>query len=148
MFLHWLESASEPRVKRFVELVHAGGFDERAVHRAGLDAASPPLVHHLLEPPVAGWQLPPATSLLVPPDSPVLTLRVWPDRGDVCLKLLNASDDVVSATVGSGALRLSSAVRCDVLGAPLKNLGVEGDAIRLPMAPRGLATSRMSLVLM
>lgn len=132
---------------RYRLLPHADGFDETAAHRAGLDAASPPLVHHLLEPPAAGPRLPPAGSVLVLPELPVLTLHIWHDASNVCVRLLNASDRHVSAKIGSGTLRLTSATRCDLLGAPLEELNVERDAAAITMQPRAFAMVRMTLEL-
>jgi hypothetical protein len=75
----------------------------------------------------------------------VLTLHVWPDEDALYLRLLNASDHPTIATVGSAALRLGSATRCDILGAPSGDLMVEDDAVAVPMEPRSLATVRVHL---
>ncbi len=130
---------------RYRLLPHAGGFNEAAAHRVGLDAASPTLVHHLFEPPVEGTPLPPTGSLLALPEAPVLTLHIWSEGDAVFLRLLNASDEHTTATVGSSALRLENAASCDILGASPADLTVEDGAVAIPMGPRALATLRMQL---
>ena len=91
---------------RYRLLPHTGPFDESSAHRFGLDAAAPPLFHHLFEPTVTNPALAPMGSLLRLPEPPVLTLHIWPRETAVYLRLLNASDATATATVGSGAFRI------------------------------------------
>ncbi|MBA3276624.1 MAG: hypothetical protein H0T72_12605, partial [Chloroflexia bacterium] len=130
---------------RYRLLPHAGPFGESAAHRFGLDAATPPLSHHLFEPPVDDASLPATGSLLRLPEPPVLTLHVWPRDGAVYARLLNASDQAVSATVGSGTLHIVAATRCDSLGSTVEDLEPRNDAVTISLEPRMLATVRLVL---
>jgi hypothetical protein len=131
---------------RYRLLPHAGPFDEAAAHRFGIDAGSLPIVHHLREEATPGTLLPSSGSLLRLPEAPVLTLHVWPEDGDVHLRLLNASDEALMATVGSGVLRIAGARRCGLLGAPESALEVGSDgSIAVRIEPRRIATVRLTL---
>lgn len=130
---------------RYRLLPHAGPFDEGEAHRFGLDAAAPPLSHHLLEPAVTDPGLP-AGSLLRLPEPPVLTLHLWPHEGAVYVRLLNASDAAATATVGSGAFRIVRAARCDSLGSAIEELDPGQDAqVTISLESRMLATIRLEL---
>jgi hypothetical protein len=124
-----------------------GSFDEAAAHRHGLETAQPVLSHPLGEPAADGPLLPRSGSLLRLPDSPVLTLRIWAEADHLLLRLLNASDAPVEATVASGLLRIGGAGRCDLFGDAPEALAVVDGAVRATLEPRGLATLRMAVSL-
>lgn len=130
---------------RYRLVPHGGGFDETAAHRTGLDAASPPLVHHLREAPAAGAAMPPSGSLLMLPEPPVLTLHIWPDGDVVVLRLLNASDQETIAVVRSSVLRIMSASRCDIFGTRLADIAVDDGAFSVPIEARALGTFRLNV---
>lgn len=131
---------------RYRLLPHAGPFNEASAHRFGQEAVFPPLIHHLQEPPATNVSLPTSGSLLKLPGPPVLTLHVWPHDEAVYIRLLNASDEAVTTTVESGALRIVSATRCDSLATPREDMELRNyDSVVIPMEPRMLATVRLLL---
>jgi alpha-mannosidase len=133
---------------RYRLLPYQGDFDEGRAHRFGLEAAySRPLLQHLGEQPFAGPLLPQSGSLLRLPDhdtpySSILTLHVKPaeSQSGIVIRLLNASDEVQEAEIGSGLLPIVAARQCDLLERPLSALIVENGSIRLSLPPRRITT--------
>lgn len=126
---------------RYRLLPHAGPFDETSAHRFGQEAVSPPLIHHLQEPPAAAASLPASGSLLRLPEPPVVTLHIWADDEALNVRLLNASDEAVTTTLGSELLRVDSATRCSSLGEPEAELEVKNDhSVELSIEPRMVTT--------
>ncbi|HQY93172.1 hypothetical protein [Caldilinea sp.] len=122
---------------------YAGAFDEAQAHRFGLEAAHDALLlQHLGEPtPQTPW---PATgSLLVLPQPPVLTLHVQPVDDHIVVRLLNASDNPQTATLGAGLMQIAGAARCDLFGAPVEALTVAQGKIAVELAPRQVAVLRV-----
>ena len=72
------------------------------------------------------------------PEEPVLTLHVKPVEDGVIIRLLNASDSVQEAIVGSGLLTIRQAVLCDALENPLEDIRVEQHKLRLSLESRRL----------
>jgi hypothetical protein len=133
---------------RYRLLPYQGDFDEGRAHRFGLEAAqAQPLLQHLGEQPFAGPLLPQSGSLLrLPghdtPHSSILTLHVKPAEGQsgIIIRLLNASDEVQEAEIGSGLLPIVAARQCDLLERPLSALVVENGSVRLSLPPRRITT--------
>jgi alpha-mannosidase len=124
---------------------HHGPFDEAAAHRAGRESAQPtPLVQHLGEAPVGG-RLPRRGRLLALPADPVQTLHLSERDGSVEMRLLNASDSPVTATIGPALLRVAWAERCGVLGEALGSLEAAGGAVSCEIEPRRVAVLRLRL---
>ncbi len=128
---------------RYRLLPHTGPFDEAEAHRFASEASSPLVFQHLHETPVEGTSWPREGSLLRLPSAPVLTLHVWPDGDDICLRILNASDTSTETEVGSGVLGIDSAGACDLFGAPLSALEVRDGLVSLVLGPRELRTLRL-----
>ncbi len=133
---------------RYRLLPHAGSFDESAAHRFGIEAAVPPLFHHLQEPAVQETRLPRTGSLIRLPAAPVLSLHIWPDSAAaeaVYVRLLNASEQPTTAVLSSGVLQIAEAFHCDLLGAPKEGVMLRDGAVTFVMEPRALATLRLVL---
>jgi alpha-mannosidase len=135
---------------RYVVRPHAGGFDETAAHRWGLEAAMPCVMQSCIESPRPHTPLPACGTLLKLPAPPVLPLHMlpasWANPGapdGILLRLVNASDAPQTARIGSGLLQISAAERCDVFGAVIEELSIEAGAIAVAMPPRGLAVVRL-----
>jgi hypothetical protein len=128
---------------------HAGGYDETAAHRFGLEAAMPCIVQNALEAPRPETPLPRSGSLLTLPEPPVLTQHVlpavWSGAGEdgILLRLMNASDEKQVAAVGSGLLRITGAARCDGLGATREPLDVQDGRVSLDLEAREQLTVRL-----
>ena len=120
----------------------AGDFDEGRAHRLGLEAANAaPLIQHMGEIPAEPTTLPASGSLLKLPGAPVLPLHVKEanDHAGVIVRLLNASDQPQTATIGSALLTIKSAQQCDLLENPLGDLMVENGSVSLEIAARRVA---------
>jgi hypothetical protein len=131
---------------RYRLLPHAGPLDEPTAHRFGQEAVTPPLIHHLDEPPSANALTSRLDSLLRLPASPVETLHIWWNDGSMYVRLVNASDDAVKASLGSGEFQIISATQCDVLGNPEKDLDLEsGNSVMISIERRRMATIRLSV---
>jgi hypothetical protein len=121
---------------------YAGGFDESAAHRFGLEAAhDAPLLQHMGEPHgELSW--PASGSLLALPEPPIVVTHVKPaaDGSSVLVRLLNASDSAQTARIGSGLVQIGRGQRCDLLENVLADLPVAGSAVELALQPRELAT--------
>ncbi len=131
---------------------HAGGFQEAQAHRFGLEAAhNRPLLQHLGEPRAAEASFPASGALLRLPGgdgdaSSVLTLHVKPGRASsVVVRLLNASDQERTATIGSGVLRITAARLCDLLENPQRSLEVRSGAVSLALPPRRVAVIHLEV---
>jgi hypothetical protein len=119
---------------------YAGGFDEGAAHRFGLEAANDaPLMQHMGEPPVAAAAWPASGSLLDLPQPPVVVTHLKPAGEGMLVRLLNASDSVQTARIGSGLVQITGAGRCDLLENPVSDLPVTGGAVELVLQPREMA---------
>ena len=121
---------------------YAGGFDEAAAHRFGLEAANDaPLMQQIGEPSTAAASWPASGSLLDLPQPPVMVTHVKPAAsGDGALvRLLNASDGEQTAHIGSGLVQIARAQRCDLLENVLEDLGVTDGAVELVLQPREMA---------
>ena len=131
---------------RFVLHPYGGPFQEARCHRLGAQAAQPPVVQHLGEPPSAA-PLPPRGSLLEIEGEAVrvLTLRRDDADGSVLLRLQNASDQSQRARVRGGVLSLSRAARCDLLGGVVGVLPLDRGGADVVLEPRGLAALRLWL---
>lgn len=137
---------------RYVVRPHHGGFDEAAAHRFGQEIAMPCIVQTCNETPRPGAALPASGTLLQLPAAPVQTLHVLPaswanaDAPDgILLRLVNAADTPQTARVGSGLLQIRAATRCDLFGAPVTELPVQGGAVSLDLPARGLAVLRLAV---
>jgi alpha-mannosidase len=127
---------------------HGDSFSETRSHRFGLEAAhARPLFQHLGEPPSGAGPLPGTASLLqlpqsLAPHSPVLTLHVKPAEQPpgLIIRLLNASAEPQTASIGSGVLRIVSAQTCNLLEQPLAALPVEDGVVSVHLPPRGTGT--------
>jgi hypothetical protein len=120
---------------------YAGAFDEGAAHRFGLEAINDaPLLQQLGEPHGA-LALPASGSLLALPEGPVTVLHVKPayDGRGALVRLLNSSDEVQKAVIGSGLVQIGSAQHCDLLENVLADLPVEGGKVTLTLQPREMA---------
>jgi alpha-mannosidase len=140
-------AASQPGLvtARYAILPHRGSFSEAAAHRFGLEQAVPASFQHLGEEPANGPSLPRQGTLLELPDDPVLTLRAKPaDVGDgLIVRLLNASDGVTTARLGSGLLHVRAAERCDLLEHRLEQIPVEAGSFVIELPARGLCSVRV-----
>lgn len=120
---------------------HAGGFDEAAAHRFGLEAANDaPLLQHLGESPAAGAAWPASGSLLDLPQPPVVVTHVKPAAvgAGALVRLLNASDSAQTARIGSGLVQIARARRCDLLENVLEELPIADGAVVIALQPREL----------
>jgi hypothetical protein len=124
---------------------YEGAFNEGRAHQFGLDALhDAPLLQHLGEPSdQTPW--PASGTLLSLPQPPVLTLHLKPNAEGVLLRLLNASDAVQRATVGSGLLKIATADRCDLFEQPAAGLAVDAGAVTLELAPRQVVTIQLAI---
>ncbi|MBW7883346.1 MAG: hypothetical protein H3C34_12045 [Caldilineaceae bacterium] len=124
---------------------HAGPFDESRAHRLGLEALyDMPLLQHMGErAEEAPW--PSAGTLLRLPEPPVIVLHLKPssDGNGVIVRLANATDSAQTATVGSGLLRITGAVACDLLEHPGDGLDVVNDVVQVELAPRQTRVIRL-----
>ena len=124
---------------------HAGGFDEAAVHRFGLEAANDaPLLQQLGEPKGAGnW--PASGALLELPQPPVIVLHVKPaaDGAGVIVRLLNASDTEQTARLGSGLVRIVGAEACDLLEQPTGVLAVSDGSVTVSVPARRIVVMKL-----
>jgi alpha-mannosidase len=133
---------------RYRILPHRGSFNEAQAHRFGCEAAyAQPLFQQMGEPTSGREPLPGTGSLLRLPesistDSPVLTLHVKPAKHmpGLIARLINASDQVQKAEIGSGLLRILSAQTCDLLERPQKAVKVQNGSISLEIPPRRIET--------
>ncbi len=126
---------------RYSILPYAGDFDEARTHRFAAESVhSRPVVQHLGEP-AAAELLPASGTLLHLPQPPILTLSLRTfDEGSALLTLFNASDEMQSATVTSGLVKINTANRCDLFGNPLETLPVNNGALEISIAPRRTLT--------
>ena len=85
--------------------------------------------------------LPASGMLLQLPDAPLLPLHVKAanDQTGVIVRLLNASDQAQTATIGSALLKIAAAQRCDLLENQLGELPVEAGAVSLEIPARRVA---------
>jgi hypothetical protein len=127
---------------RYWLLPHAGGFDEAAAHRFGMEAACPPLLQSLGEQQATADALPEAAALLRLPEPPVLVLHITPGHqpGSMAVTVVQAADSSAPAVIAPGAVRFTGAYRCDLLGNPQDQLPLEDGALNLSLAPREIAT--------
>jgi hypothetical protein len=126
---------------------YAGAFDESRAHRFGQDAASDvPLLQHLGEP-TTGTPWPTSAALLRLPDGDIQTLHVKPaGDGGIIARLLNASDEKRTASIGSGLLAIAGAVRCDLFDQPVGlPLETRQGAVEIDIAPRQVAVVKLLL---
>jgi hypothetical protein len=123
---------------RYRILPYAGAFDEARAHRFGMEAThARPLVNHLQEPITSGDPLPAAGTLLALPEPPVLMINLRRAAGGgMLLHLLNASDSVRTATVGSGLVTIHTAWRCDLSEETVEELPVRSGDVTLDLPPR------------
>jgi alpha-mannosidase len=124
-----------------------GGFDEAFAHRFGIEALyDAPIVQHLGESKASSlW---PATAkLLELPQPPVIVLHVKPavHGRALAVRLQNASDEQQTARIGSGQLRITDAVTCDLLEHATGALGVREGAVEVTIPPRGIAVVRLEV---
>jgi alpha-mannosidase len=133
---------------------YSGPFDEGQTHRFGLEAAhSSPLLQQLGERPAETTPLGPGGgSLLFLPGSDgtassVLTLHVKPaaDRPGIVVRLLNTSEEMQQATIGSNLWHIKAAHDCDLLERPGAELDVNEGAVALNLAPRRIATIHLEV---
>jgi alpha-mannosidase len=126
---------------RYSILPYGGNFDESRAHRFSAETEhSRPLVQHLGEP-AAPDLFPPTGTLLHLPQPPILTLSLRAgDDGCILLTLFNASDEIQSATVASGLVKMNTIHRCDLFGNPLEELSVKHGVLEIPVAPRQTIT--------
>jgi hypothetical protein len=120
---------------------YGGAFDEGAAHRFGLEAANDaPLLQQLGEP-HGELRLPSSGSLFTLPEPPVVVLHVKPshDGSGALVRLLNASDEVQTANIGSALVQVGAADRCDLLENVTGSLPVAGGAVQLTLQPREIA---------
>lgn len=135
---------------RYVLRPYAGGFDETAAHRFGLEVAVPCLPQNAREAMRPQATLPRSGSLLALPALPVMVQHVLPaawsgagtGRG-LLLRLINASDLTQTATVGSGVLKVMTAARCDLFGNDMARVPVKRGAVSVELAPREQLTLRL-----
>jgi alpha-mannosidase len=136
---------------RYVIRPHAGGYDETAAHRFGVEAANPPVYHTATETARPVASLPRRATLLELPAPPVLTLHVLPDENQwhaagqsaIVIRLLNASEQKQTARIGSGLLKLASVERCDLFGQPMAQLELKNGGASIDIEPRRLAVLRV-----
>ncbi|MDR0534486.1 MAG: hypothetical protein LBH01_11085 [Verrucomicrobiales bacterium] len=159
LFLGWLTNnywlvnyaARQPGrvIARYRVCPQQGGFDESAAHRFGLEAATPAVLHNLMEPPLTTASLPPSGSLLQLPEPPIISVPVnprWNDNSSlVQLRLTNASAKPRQAVIGSGLLKISSAQTCDFFGKPLADVPVKNGQLELLMQPRDTVVIRLKI---
>ncbi len=127
---------------RYWLLPHAGGFDEAAAHRFGMEAACPAILQSLGELPAAAVALPEEAALLGLPEPPtlILSIREGQQPNSMLVTLLQASDTGGPATIAPGVLRFRGAYHCDLLGNPRGDLPLQNGAAMLSLAPREIAT--------
>src|SRR5262249_33037789 len=104
------------------------------------------------EPARAKTPLPITGTLLTLPEPPVLVLHVLPGwaRGDlqdnrIYVRLLNASGEKRTATVGSGLLKIEAAHDCDIFGTAGNALNVKNGAVSIELAPRRVVVVRLDI---
>jgi alpha-mannosidase len=126
---------------RYAILPYAGNFDEALTHRFAAESEhSKPVVQHLGEP-TAPELLPATGTLLHLPQPPILVLSLrTSNEGCALLTLFNASDELQSATVTSGLVKINTANRCDLFGNPLETLPVKNNALEISISPRQTLT--------
>jgi hypothetical protein len=136
-------------IARYRVCPQQGGFDESAAHRFGLEAATPAVLHNLMEPPLTTASLPSSGSLLQLPEPPIISVPVnprWNDNSSlVQLRLTNASAKPRQAVIGSGLLKISSAQTCDFFGKPLADVPVKSGQLELLMQPRDTVVIRLKI---
>ncbi len=128
---------------------HAG-YDETAAHRFGAEAAMPCIVQNALEAQRPKTPLPRSGSLLKLPEQPVLTRHMlpaaWSGAGEegILLRLMNASDEEQTVSVGSGLLQICGAALCDGMGATRSELVVVDGAVHCTIPARDQLTLRLT----
>lgn len=119
-------------------------FDEPAAHRLGLEAATPPVMHNLMEPPLTvAAPLPSTGTLLHLPPPPVLATQISGDGTTVILRLTNAGDTPRPATVGSALQTITAAEESDFFTRARRPLPVRRGKVTLPLAPRQTVVLRL-----
>jgi alpha-mannosidase len=121
---------------------YAGGFDEARAHRFGLEAANArPLMQHFGETPAEPTTLPASGSLLELPGGSVLPIHVKAaeDGSGIIVRLLNASEQAQTATLGSGLLKIAQAKLCDLLENQQRNLSVNDGKVSIDIPARQIA---------
>ena len=127
---------------------HAG-YDERAAHRFGQEAAMPCQVQNAREASRPETPLPRSGSLLALPEPPVLTQQVqpaeWAGAGEdgILIRLVNASDEQQAASLRSGILHIAGAAICDLFGSTIRSLPVCEGTVGLELRPREQITLRI-----
>jgi hypothetical protein len=133
---------------RYVIQPYTGGFDEGRAHKLGLEAINAaPVMQHMGEVPAETLELPASGTLLQLPDAPVLPIHVKAARDGkrVLVRLLNASDETQSATVGSGLLKIGSATQCDLLENAEGDLSVNNGAVTFEIPARAIRSMLLTL---
>jgi hypothetical protein len=131
---------------------YQGAFNENQAHRLGLEAAHASLLlQHLGEPRAASMYPQTGTLLHLPggddSTSLVSTLHVKPavDRPGILVRLLNTSDEVQTANIGSGLLQIEKAHQCDLFGTPETAVEVNDRAVVLHLPPRRITTIHLTV---
>lgn len=125
---------------------HAGPFDEAVAQRVGCEAANPnPLMQHLAEPAPKAHTWPSQGALLVLPEPPLQTLHLKHSEDGLTVRLINASDQTQTATIGSALLELTGAVQCDLQAQPQQELSVTDGRVSLTLEPRRVATMTLKV---
>jgi alpha-mannosidase len=122
---------------RYYILPYEGGFNESRAHKFAAESEhSRPVVQHLGETP-RPESLPVSGTLLHLPQLPVLVLRLQaiPEEG-MLLTLQNTSDDLQTACISSGLVKIHSMQLCDLFGNFLEKLVVKDGAGEISMSAR------------
>jgi alpha-mannosidase len=138
---------------RYRMLPYAGGFNEIRAHRFGAEAAhNRPLLQQFGEPRSAEPLYPATGALLRLPgsddaNSSILTLHIKPANNGIgiIIRLLNAGDEVQTATIGSSELQIVAAQRCSLLEEPLHDLPVKAGDVEMRLSPRELAAIHLTI---
>jgi alpha-mannosidase len=76
------------------------------------------------------------------PESPVLSMRIKAAERQpgVIVRLFNASDQTQPAEIGSGFLRILSALECDLLEKPQRSIEVQNGSLTLNLPARRITS--------
>lgn len=120
----------------------AGGFDEVAATRFGMESAVGVVYQTMKEPPHAEMPVGVGETLLKMPEPPMVVVSAeprWGTSGEVkgvLLRVMNCSDVAGVARFGEGVLGILGAEVCDLLGVGEGELKVEGGWVGLPVEGR------------
>ncbi len=131
---------------RYIVLPHNGPFNEQEAHRFGMEQCIPIIAQSRYERPRTDASLPRTTSLLELPRPPVLTLHVLSSKdGAILARLLNASDNIQQAVIGSQLLQIKEAAVCDLFGQPTSLLSVTNGAVAVDIEARRTCVIRLNV---